>query len=148
MNAEFIQKYWLIGFFILAIIFYIFGFAGYLVQEDAKKRGMNLAAVTFWSVGTVFLGLLFLPLYLLFRSSAIFTSDIQEEAKKPDIIILCPHCGTENPHDQKICLGCKRRMDIDLPSMGKKACPYCGTENNVEADRCSECGQVIGFADE
>lgn len=147
MSIEFIQRYWLIGFIMVAAIMYAFGLAAYRVQEDAKRRGLGKAAVTFWSVSVVFFGPIFLPLYLMFRTRAVFAGGKRDESGRVPYR-LCPHCGAENPAEERVCARCHKRMDIDLPSVGKKACPYCGAQNPIEAARCSACGQVIGYRDE
>ena len=126
---------------------YFFAIAGYLVQEDSKKRGMNRTAIMFWSVAVVFFGLIFLPLYLLLRSRAVFAGDVELSGSESQIMILCPHCGERNPRSGKICSSCYKRMDIDAPSIGEKSCPFCGAMNPVESERCAGCGQVIGYID-
>jgi len=134
-------------FIILGVVFYFFAWAGYRVQEDAKKRGLGIAAVTFWSVSVVFFGLIFLPLYIVFRARSVF-------ATKPDDVViqgryrLCPHCGRKNEPEAKICSECHRIIDSPEASFGKKICPECGSENPVEARRCKVCDQVIGYIDD
>lgn len=146
MPVELIQRWWLWGFILLAILMYFFAYAGYRVQEDAKKRGLGKPAVTFWSISVVFFGPLFLPLYLMFRSRAVFAGRSQEDESKARFR-LCPHCGTENPAGERVCRQCRRMMDSAPESVGKKICPYCGAENPVEARRCRVCDQVIGYAE-
>ena len=126
---------------------YTSAYAGYLVQQDARKRGLGKASVTFWSVGTVFFGPIFYPLYLMFRARAVFAGGQREEEERA-AFRLCPHCGTENQVDESICKKCHRRVDTDLPFQGLKQCPYCGATNPVEGSRCTACGQVIGQDDE
>jgi ribosomal protein L40E len=146
MSYEFIRHHWLAGFIILAVFFYFFAVAGYRVQEDAKKRGMGIAAVTFWSFCVVFFGPIFLPLYLIFRARSVFAAT-QEEKEKAERYRLCPHCGTQNPADAKVCEKCHKVLDSLEAAMGKKICPECGAENPVEAYRCKVCSQVIGYID-
>jgi len=146
MPVESIQRWWLWGFILLAIVMYFFAYAGYRVQEDAKKRGLGKPAVTFWSVSTVFFGFLFLPLYLMFRSRAVFAvKPLEDESARK--YRLCPHCGEQNPEGEKVCRKCHRLMDSEISAVGKKNCPYCGAENPVEARRCHACDQVIGYID-
>jgi len=144
MSYEFIRQYWLVAFIILALVFYFFAYAGYLVQQDAKKRGMGIAAVTFWSFTVVFFGFIFLPLYLIFRARSLFAVT-EEEKDKVERYRLCPHCGHENPSDAKICDKCHKILDSLGASLGKKICPECGAENPVEGYRCKVCDQVISF---
>ena len=144
MSVESIERWWKVAFAVLAICMYAFGYAAYRVQQDARQRGLGKAAVTFWSVGVVFFGPIFLPLYAFFRSRAVFAGGRADEGRRAPYR-LCPHCGAENPLEERVCVRCHKRVDIDLPSMGKKSCPFCGVMNPVEASRCSVCGQVIGY---
>jgi hypothetical protein len=147
MQADLVQRWWLYIYIAFGVYMYIFAYMGYLVQEDTKKRGLGKPAVTFWSVSVVFFGPIFLPLYLIFRSRAVFAGGVRDDGGGTPYR-LCPYCGTENPADEKICKKCHKRMDSELAAMGKKACPYCGAMNPVEAVRCAACDQVIGFVDE
>jgi ribosomal protein L40E len=147
MPVEFIQRSWLTIFIVCAALFYFFAYAGWRVQQDARKRGLGLAAVTFWSVSVVFFGIIFLPLYLVFRSRSVFATkpdDVQIQGR----FKLCPHCGQQNQPDSKICRKCHRIIDSPEVAMGKKTCPECGAENPVEARRCKVCDQVIGYIDD
>ncbi len=146
MSPEFIQRYWLTGFIILAAIMYFFAYAGYRVQQDAKKKGLGKAAVTFWSVSVVFFGLIFLPIYFIFRSRSVFATEVKEEEKQ-DRYKLCPHCGERNPVDGSLCGKCRKPLDSAISATGSKTCPYCGADNPVEARRCKSCDQVIGYAE-
>jgi len=146
MSVEFIQHWWLTFFIIFALVMYFFAFASYRVQEDARKRGLGRAAVTFWSISVVFFGPIFLPLYLVFRTRAVFARGARS-ADDRDRYSLCPHCGEENPIDEKVCKRCHRLLGVLASTLGRKLCPYCGAENPVEANRCKGCDQVIGFAD-
>jgi len=144
MSADYFQQYWMTIFAIFAAVWYFFGVMAYRVQEDAKKRGLSRTAVTFWSVSIVFFGPIFLPLYFIFRSNAIFTA---KEGETPLNIkyILCPHCGESNTSERTSCAKCNKQLDEGIPAVGTKACPYCGAENSVDAGRCVSCDQVIGY---
>lgn len=147
MSVEIIQRWWLLGFAILALLMYFFGYAGYMVQNDAKKRGLGKAAVTFWSVGVVFFGPIFLPLYLIFRSKVVFVGAANPETERKQYK-LCPHCGEENAMDEQVCRKCRKYLDTVLMPQGTKTCPYCGTTNPVENARCLNCQQLIGIEEE
>ena len=147
LDPEFVERWWITGFIFMAVYLYGSGYLGYLVQEDAKRRGMNKTSVTFWSVATVFFLPIFLPLYMIFRSQAVFVGIEQDKDGKVPFI-LCPHCGNENPADEKVCVKCHKRMDISPEQMGTKSCPYCGAMNEVDARTCHSCGQVIGYVDD
>jgi ribosomal protein L40E len=147
MTPQFIEHWFLPAFITFAFIMYSSAFAGYRIQQDAKKRGLSKASVTFWSVGTVFFGPIFLPLYLMFRARAVFAGGKGEEPAR-EAYRLCPNCGTENPLDRTTCKKCRRRFDTDKPMQGTKQCPYCGATNPVEGSRCTNCEQVIGLDDE
>lgn len=147
MPVEFIQRSWLFFFFAFAIYMYLFAFAGWHVQEDARKRGLGKAAVTFWSVGTVFFGPIFVPLYLFFKARAVFAVKPGEK-ESDEHYRLCPHCGAKNPENEKVCRECKKLLDSMAGAVGEKSCPYCGAMNPVEARRCKSCDQVIGYAED
>lgn len=146
MSFEFIQRWWLILFIGFALYMYCFAFSGWRVQQDAKKRGLGKAAVTFWSVGTVFFGPIFLPLYLIFRARAVFAVKPGEESGD-EHYRLCPHCGARNPEKEKVCVECRKLLDVEGGAIGEKSCPYCGAMSPVEARRCKSCDQVIGYAE-
>ncbi len=146
MSIEFIQRWWLYFFIAFALLMYAFAFLGFRVQGDAKRRGLAPPAVTFWSVAVIFFGPIFFPLYLMFRARAVFAGGERDETGKVPYK-LCPHCGEENPADERVCKKCRKRMDSEAATMGQKACPYCGTMNPVEATRCSSCDQVIGYVE-
>jgi hypothetical protein len=55
-----------------------------LVSHDAGKRGMNTVG---WGVGTFFLCIVFLPLYLIFRSPRIVAPVLLPAPS------LCSTCG-------------------------------------------------------
>jgi ribosomal protein L40E len=144
MTSDLVQKWFLPVFITFAVVMYTSAFAGYKIQEDAKKRGLSKASVMFWSVGSVFFGLIFVPLYIMFRARAVFAGGKVDERTGQIPTRLCPHCGQDNPSDEKVCRKCKRRVDSDIPLQGTKQCPYCNAENPVAASRCSKCEQVIG----
>jgi ribosomal protein L40E len=146
MSPEFIERWWLIAFLIFAAIFYAFGYAGHHVQQDARKRGLGKAAVTFWSVSVVFFGPLFLPLYMIFRSRAIFATGARTDSGSRRYK-LCNHCGSENKLDEKICQKCHKVLDSLVSSLGEKECTHCGVMNPVDARRCRSCDQIIGYID-
>jgi ribosomal protein L40E len=143
---EFLQHYWLVGFIVLAILMYFFAYAGFFVQQDAKKKGLGKAAVTFWSVGVVFFGPIFLPLYLVFRSRSVFAKAPSETENKSNTG-FCQHCGADNPANEKFCAKCHKMLDSDHEITGEKNCPYCGALNPAAASRCKACDQVIGYSD-
>jgi len=147
MFPEFFQRYWKFLFVIFALAWYFFGIMAYRVQEDAKKRGMAKAAVTFWSVSVVFFGPIFLPLYYIFRSKAVFAAS-EEEKTSDRKFTLCPHCGESNPDNRTTCVKCKKPLDASIPTVGTKRCPYCDAENPIDARRCSSCDQTIGYMSE
>ena len=119
MPVEFIQRWWLVMFIMFGVLMYAFAYSGYLVQEDAKKRGLGKPAVTFWSFSVVFFGPIFLPLYLMFRARAVFAGSEREKSDtKP--YRLCPHCGEENEEKARVCRKCHKTMDSTVLAGGKK----------------------------
>jgi predicted RNA-binding Zn-ribbon protein involved in translation (DUF1610 family) len=147
MTTDFVLRWWLPAYIIFAVIMYVSAFAGWRIQGDARRRGLSKAAVTFWSVSAVFFGLIFVPLYLIFRARAVTVGSAPEpEPRSP--LRLCPHCGQENPPDSNTCSKCRKNLDLVMTSLGQKQCPYCGRMNPVEASRCANCRQAIGLEDE
>ena len=67
----------LIGLVIAAIV-------GFLVAQDANKRGMNGAG---WGIGTFLFCIIFLPLYLIMRKPLI------NDVSQGNTSSLCPTCG-------------------------------------------------------
>ncbi len=147
MPYEFIERWWLVMFIAFCVLMYAFAYSGYLVQEDAKKRGLGKPAVTFWSFTVVFFGPIFLPLYLMFRARAVFAS-IEGDKIETRPFRLCPHCGEENEEKAGVCRKCHKRIDSAEQAGGKKDCPYCGAMNPVESTRCAACDQVIGYIED
>jgi hypothetical protein len=123
---------------------YVSAYAGYLVQADTRKRGLGIAAVTFWSVSVVFFGIVFIPLYLIFRSRSVFAGGKLQEVEDRSIR-LCPHCGESNPSEQQTCGKCHKFLDENLSLIGEKQCPYCGKMNPVDTSRCKSCDQLVGI---
>lgn len=144
MPVELIQRWWLPFLICFAVAWYIFGFASYRVQQDARKRGLGRAAVIFWSVSVFFFGPIFLPLYLIFRSRAVFAVEPGKESEY-EHFRLCPHCGEKNPDRERVCKACHKIMDMPVAMVGEKDCPYCSAKNPVEARRCKSCDQIIGY---
>jgi membrane protease subunit (stomatin/prohibitin family) len=64
-------------------------------------------------------------------------------------VIVCPHCGTQNPMDNKFCGGCGKSLEppitVKCPNCGanvpesNKFCGNCGTQMQTE-NVCSSCG--------
>ena len=49
-------------------------------------------------------------------------------------LVLCPHCGFENPKHLKECLSCSGEL------IGAKSCPRCAKINLRNAKKCVNCG--------
>ena len=65
---------------------------------------------------------------------------IQQRAEgAPQKVIICPHCGTQNPEGQKFCGNCGK----SLAPVKTVNCPNCGTENPETNKFCSNCGKPI-----
>jgi hypothetical protein len=147
VTVQFVQHWFLPAFITFAILMYAQAIAGFRVQEDTKKRGLGKAAVTFWSVSVVFFGIIFLPLYLMFRSRSVFAGGEGKETEK-QIFKLCPHFGDANQLDNTTCGRCHKFLDEHQSLVGEKQCPYCGAANQVDAARCRNCDQIIGIDNE
>ena len=56
-------------------------------------------------------------------------------------VVLCPHCGSENPKDALHCGNCGALFG----ETGPKICSYCGKENDDDALHCKYCGAPLTF---
>ena len=139
-------------FLVAVAAFYGIGWVAWRVQNDCVSRGYGPVATTFWSVGTLFAFFPVFPLYLLMRdrmgiksgapATATGTPSVGEAAP----MILCPHCGSENPAYLTSCLNCEQPLTPESEphrGLGTVACPYCGTQNPVGALECSQCYQRL-----
>lgn len=52
-------------------------------------------------------------------------------------MLICPHCQSENPNNNKYC----QRCGISLT---QKVCPNCGSKVDMRAIMCQNCGKVTG----
>jgi membrane protease subunit (stomatin/prohibitin family) len=67
---------------------------------------------------------------------------LQPEAA-PQQVILCPHCGTQNPVGQKFCGTCGKSL---APARTVK-CPNCGAEMPETMKFCGNCGKPLAPAE-
>ena len=137
------KLFWIL-FTLFAICWYFIGFIAWRIQNDAVKRGFGRSAANFWGVGTVFLPLIFIPFYIVFRNKA--PGYVVEEIK-PGTRTLCPYCGEVNKITDELCKHCGKRMSLDLPELGHKQCPNCGVMNPADAEYCEKCKERISFVD-
>lgn len=122
-------------------------YATYWIYNDTKKMGLESSKRFMWTVGTLFVWYLAVPLYfILVRNSRTVPSRRQEPAdnvtysepkgeavdvsekvtcpmcKKPvpSSFSFCPHCGyTMKPQ----CSGCGKTLEPEWAT-----CPHCGTK--------------------
>lgn len=120
-----------------AISFLIAFIAAYWVYNDARGRGHDLGSALLWSVGTLAMLIIVLPLYLLLGRKP----RVKSPKSGPDIIdveatvvgetVRCTMCGGKVKEDFKICPYCGYTLKPTCRSCGRalergwKNCPYC-----------------------
>jgi len=90
------------GFLLIALIIPLV--AAIWVASDAKKRGYSNTAIIGWFIGVWFLLIVFLPLYLIFRSRKTF-SFADDEATR-----VCPYCGKLFKGNPNFCPYCGEKL--------------------------------------
>ncbi|EAX47751.1 conserved hypothetical protein [Thermosinus carboxydivorans Nor1] len=124
----------------ITTISFIIGFiAAYWVYNDARSRGHELGTALLWSLGTLAMLIVFLPLYLLIgRKQAMKNTKRQEpvidvEATPVNDQIHCPMCGAKVKEDYKVCPYCGYTLKPKCEACGRelsrewRTCPYCQT---------------------
>jgi membrane protease subunit (stomatin/prohibitin family) len=89
-----------------------------------------------------------------------------QETAPPQKVVICPHCGTQNPEGNKFCGNCGKGLEppktvkcphcgADMPESNKfcgncgkpflknVVCPKCNTENPVGMKFCGNCGEKL-----
>lgn len=119
--------------------------AAFWVYNDAKQRGHDIGSAILWSLGTLAMLVVFLPLYLIFgrkpqlKKNRTDADIIDVEAtivsgsysnctmcgsKIKDDFNVCPYCGyTLNPK----CTNCGQQLSRDT-----RSCPTCQTPNDFK----------------
>ena len=125
----------------LTTISFIIGFiAAYWVYNDARGRGHELGTALLWSLGTLAMMIVFLPLYLLIGRKPRMTGAgrqrrdetiIDVEATPVEETVPCPMCGSKVKEEYKACPHCGCTL--------KPACSSCGRDLNREWRVCPYC---------
>ena len=114
--------------------------AAYWVYTDANSRGQDTSTVLLWSLGTVFIPVIILPLYLIIGRNR----NIRKRPHNDDIIDVdatvvmeetrtCPVCAGKVEPDFKLCPYCGYTLKLKCANCGReidrdwKTCPYCQT---------------------
>lgn len=120
-----------------AISFLIAFIAAYWVYNDARGRGHDLGSALLWSIGTLAMLIIVLPLYLLLGRKPRMKSPqsgpdiIDVEATVVGETVRCTMCGGKVKEDFKICPYCGYTLKPTCRSCGRelergwKNCPYC-----------------------
>lgn len=110
----------------------------FFVYNDAQKRGHSFFTSLLWTVGSVAMPIVIVPLYLLFGRKVTLkdkrNSDpdiIDIEATVVEETVPCPMCGKKVGEDFLICPYCSHTL--------KPVCPSCGQEVNRECKICPHC---------
>ncbi len=128
----------------LTSISFVIGFiAAYWVYNDARGRGHELGTAILWSLGTLAMIIIFLPLYLLFGRRPRMTgagsppraqdATIDVEGTPVEDIIQCPMCASKVKEEFKVCPYCAYTLKPLCQSCSRelnrewKTCPYCQT---------------------
>lgn len=124
----------------LTTISFLIGFiAAYWVYNDARGRGHELGTAILWSLGTLAMMIVFLPLYLLFGRRPRMTGAgprkddtiIDVEATPVHETINCPMCASKIKEEYKACPHCGCTLKPKCESCGRelnrdwRVCPYC-----------------------
>lgn len=115
--------------------------AAYWVYQDARTKGYTTSTVLLWTIGTLMMMVIVLPLYLLFgrrpkgrtrRGEQIIDVEataVVDETNKID----CPMCGSKVQEDFKLCPYCGYTLKPKCLKCGQdvsrewRKCPYCQT---------------------
>lgn len=73
------------------------------VSSDARRQGYNSKTRILWSVGTFLIMIIFLPAYLIFRSTQ------KKETKTPEDK-PCVYCNESCSVNAKVCQHCGRLL--------------------------------------
>ena len=90
--------------FLLLISFIIPLLIAFWVASDARKRGYSRSAVIGWFLGVWLLLIVFLPLYLIFRSRQ------RSPSEEDKITRVCPYCGKLFKGNPVFCPYCGERL--------------------------------------
>jgi RNA polymerase subunit RPABC4/transcription elongation factor Spt4 len=114
--------------------------AAYWVYNDAKSNGHNTITVVIWTVGTLLMAVIFLPLYLLFGRKPVMKRrrdakiiDVEATAVDDKEKVNCPMCANKVQEDFKLCPYCGYTLKPQCEKCGQdlnrewKVCPYCQT---------------------
>ena len=104
----------------MAMMSMLFGLlTAFFLYNDAKKRGYGAIMLILWSVGSVVMPYVFVPLYLLFgrktkereqhydREQYYDNDVIDIEAIVVEETINCTKCGNEIKEDCSVCPNCQ-----------------------------------------
>ncbi|MCX7780344.1 MAG: zinc ribbon domain-containing protein [Negativicutes bacterium] len=113
--------------------------AGYWVYSDSRSRGHEFGSTLLWTLGTLVMPLVFLPLYLLLGRKTSMPSSrrdadiIDVEATPVEETSRCPMCAGRVKDEFKVCPYCAFTLKPKCEACGKelnrewKTCPYCNT---------------------
>jgi len=114
--------------------------AAYWVYSDARGRGHGSTTALLWSLGTLFMLVVFLPLYLIFgrRLTPARRGEpaIDIEGVPVEELMHCPMCGSKVKEDFKVCPYCSHTLKPKCEKCGQdmnrewRTCPYCDTPVN------------------
>lgn len=110
----------------------------FFIYNDAQKRGHSFLTSLLWTVGSVAMPIVVVPLYLILGRRANISNKRDSD---PDIIdieatvveetIPCPMCGSKVQETFLVCPYCSHTLKPKCQSCGnelkrdEKNCPYC-----------------------
>jgi DNA-directed RNA polymerase subunit RPC12/RpoP len=115
----------------------------FFIYNDAQKRGHTFFSSLLWTVGSVAMPIIIVPLYLMIgrRRNVSDTRDsdpsiIDIEATVVEDTIPCPMCASKVQESFLVCPYCSHTL--------RPTCPSCGKKLERDEKICSTCQAETG----
>ncbi|MGI6093368.1 MAG: double zinc ribbon domain-containing protein [Negativicutes bacterium] len=129
----------------VSIGFIVAFLAAFWVYNDAKQRGHDIGTAILWSLGTLAMLVVFLPLYLLFGRKPQLKKNRQdsdiidvEATVTTDSYLTCTMCGKNVKDEFNVCPYCGFTLKPECKNCGQhlsrdnKYCPTCQTPTDLK----------------